>query len=197
MGRAHLNTPYTVEKKKCLGCVDRRSGQLPHTKVPPVRTAGRSRTPCAGCAGNLPLKDCAPASAGAAAIGLQIKFDPFSVCAPRFAQRCPVPERRLSGSGKRNLEHPLCAPMSAILSARRAGQDKIRIPPVIQQAVLRLHSSSHRIRFPKLAQVQVWNSAFSFDHEWPFSFRQDEKKMGIRSRAAQRHIPASIWCICR
>ena len=175
MGRAHLNTPYTVEKKKCLGCVDRRSGQLPHTQVPPVRTAGRSRTPCAGCTGNLPLKD----------------------CAPRFAQRCPVPERRLSGSGKRNLEHPLCAPMSAILSARRAGQDKIRIPPVIQQAVLRLHSSSHRIRFPKLAQVQVWNSAFSFDHEWPFSFRQDEKKMGIRSRAAQRHIPASIWCICR
>nr|WP_302635804.1 hypothetical protein [uncultured Dysosmobacter sp.] len=103
----------------------------------------------------------------------------------------------MSGSGKRNLAHPLCAPMSAILSARRAGQDKIRISPVIQQAVLRLHSSSHRIRFPKLAQVQVWNSAFSFDHEWPFSFQQDEKKMGIRSRAAQRHIPASIWCICR
>ena len=27
-------------------------------------------------------------------------------------------------------------------------------------------------------------SVFSFDHEWPFSFRQDEKKMGIQSSAA-------------
>ena len=27
-------------------------------------------------------------------------------------------------------------------------------------------------------------SAFSFDHEWPFPFRQDEKKMGIQSGAA-------------
>jgi len=26
-------------------------------------------------------------------------------------------------------------------------------------------------------------SVFSFDHEWPFSFRQDEKKMGIQSSA--------------
>ena len=26
--------------------------------------------------------------------------------------------------------------------------------------------------------------AFSFDHEWPFSFRRDEKKMGIQSGTA-------------
>ncbi|WP_337744221.1 hypothetical protein, partial [Dysosmobacter sp.] len=37
-------------------------------------------------------------------------------------------------------------------------------------------------------------SVFSFDHEWPFSFRQDEKKMGIQSSAASPHIFAPIWC---
>ncbi len=37
-------------------------------------------------------------------------------------------------------------------------------------------------------------STFSFDHEWPFSFRQDEKKMGIQSRAALPHMTwRHVW----
>jgi hypothetical protein len=33
----------------------------------------------------------------------------------------------------------------------------------------------------------VGTGAFSFDRARPFSFRQDEKKMGVHSRAAQPH----------
>ena len=138
--------------------------------------------------------------------GCKIKFDPFSVRAPRFAQRCPVSERRLSGSGKRNLAHPLCAPMSAILSARRAGQDKIRISPVIQQAVLRLHSSSHRIRFPKLALTCKFGyNIFSFPPcTAHFLFDVSKRKWGVHphgktvySRAAKWHHAASPAAVRR
>jgi hypothetical protein len=37
----------------------------------------------------------------------------------------------------------------------------------------------------------VGTSAFSFDRARPFSFRQDEKKMGVHS-AAKRHSPAPV-----
>ena len=42
------------------------------------------------------------------------------------------------------------------------------------------------LRMGELAASPVNSSlsVFSFDHEWPFSFRQDEKKMGIQSSAA-------------
>ena len=103
-----------------------------------------------------------------------------------------------SGSGKRRERYSICTPKPAILSARRTKLDKICTPPVIQQAILHLLSSSHRTRFPNLAPygARLDISVFSLTPCTAHSlFGATEKRMGGAFFAAKPHVAPYSSCL--
>ena len=96
----------------------------------------------------------------------------------------PPGARRGSGSGKRSRGRPICN-----TCVRRTfwcgGRTDLRFEySAAGRRVTSLVGSAWRplLRMGELAASPVNSSlsVFSFDHEWPFSFPQEEKKMGIQ-----------------
>ena len=95
---------------------------------------------------------------------------------------------RGSGSGERSRGCPLCDPTNAMPANAGTHSGHLGTFSAAGRRLLIFVGSSYRplLRMGELAASPVNSSlsVFSFDHEWPFSFRQDEKKMGIQSSAA-------------
>ena len=93
-----------------------------------------------------------------------------------------------SGSGERSRGCPLCDPTNAMPANAGTHSGHLGTFSAAGRRLLIFVGSSYRplLRMGELAASPVNSSlsVFSFDHEWPFSFRQDEKKMGIQSSAA-------------
>ena len=113
-------------------------------------------------------------------------------------ETAPYHEIPASASGKKRRKCPVCTPELAILSARRTKLDAICTPPVIQQAILHLPSSSHRTRFPNLAPygARLDISAFSLTPCTAHSlFGATEKRMGGAFFAAKPHVAPYSSCL--
>ena len=93
-----------------------------------------------------------------------------------------------SGSGKGGRGCPLCTPMNAVPTdaGTQLFEEYLSAQPVGDFWILPAVRTGQPYVLGELTVLAVNSSpsVFSFDHEWPFSFRQDEKKMGIQSSAA-------------
>ena len=100
----------------------------------------------------------------------------------------PLPGQDGGAAAERGAEGVLFAPRCAPCPQMRRRTDLRFRYSAASRWVLDFVGSAYRplLRMGELTALPVNSSlsVFSFDHEWPFSFRQDEKKMGIQSSAA-------------
>ena len=97
-------------------------------------------------------------------------------------------EAKRSGSGKGGRKCPLYSPINAISADAGTRLSYLWTFGAAGRRLLNFAGNVYWLlfRMDELAFCGPTHppSGFSFDHEWPFSFRQDEKKMGIQSGTA-------------
>ena len=112
------------------------------------------------------------------------KAENFLLGRCRYGEHPPSPEKSRCRQAKQKQVKSTSTSGTAITYRVAEGRLDCRTRPAIWYTSPHLHGSSHRTVFPKLADGQVWISAFFFHRARRVLFGQDQKEWGAHRNPA-------------